>query len=76
VVRTTWHDLSSRTRRLIIIGGALDGALKAAALVDLARRPDVEVRGSKVSWAVAITLINSLGTIPMAYFGYGRRPRR
>jgi hypothetical protein len=72
----TWRELSPRSRRLIIAGGAVDGALKLAALVDLARRPAAEVRGSKKRWAVAITLINSLGAVPIAYFAYGRRPRR
>jgi hypothetical protein len=75
VARTRWHDLSPRSRRVIIVGGALDGALKVAALADLARRPAAEVRGSKAWWAVAITLINSVGAVPLAYFVYGRQPR-
>jgi len=70
-----WEELSPRKRRLIIIGGAVDSALKIAALADLARRPAAEVRGSKVGWAVAVTLINSLGAVPIAYFTYGRRSR-
>jgi hypothetical protein len=56
-----------------MLAGALDGALKIAALADLARRPPAQVRGSKLRWASAITLVNSLGTIPVAYFVYGRR---
>ena len=75
MARTRWHDLSPRSRRVIIVGGALDGALKVAALADLARRPAAEVRGSKAWWAVAITLINSVGAVPLAYFVYGRQPR-
>ena len=58
----------------MIVGGALDAVLKTAALTDLARRPAAEVRGPKVGWAVAITLVNSLGAVPIAYFIYGRRP--
>jgi hypothetical protein len=73
VARTKWHDLSPRRRRLVVVGGVLDGALKAAALVDLARRPVAEVRGPKAAWAAAITLINSAGAVPIAYFAYGRR---
>lgn len=73
VVRTKWNELSTRTRRLIIVAGALESALKVAALVDLARRPAAEVRGSKVRWAAAVTLINSVGAVPIAYFTYGRR---
>ena len=69
---TRWNDLSPRSRRLILIGGALEGMLKIAALVDLARRPSAEVRGSKPRWAAAIVLTNSLGVVPVAYFVYGR----
>jgi dienelactone hydrolase len=43
MVRKRWHELSPRTRRLIVVGGVLEGALKAVALVDLARRPAVLV---------------------------------
>ena len=68
-----WNELSSRTRRLIIAGGAFEGVLKVAALIDLSRRPASEVRGSKVRWALAVTLINSVGVVPVAYFAYGRR---
>ena len=68
-----WSDLSPRTRRLIVAAGTIEGVLKGAALIDLARRPASEVRGSKVRWAVAVTFINSLGAVPIAYFACGRR---
>jgi len=58
---------------LIVAAGAIEGALKAAALIDLARRPSSEVRGSKAAWAVGVSLINSLGALPVAYFAWGRR---
>jgi hypothetical protein len=58
---------------LIVAAGAIEGALKAAALIDLARRPSSEVRGPKAAWAVGVSLINSLGTLPVAYFAWGRR---
>ena len=70
---TRWSDLSPRSRRLILIGGTFEGLLKIAALVDLARRPGAEVRGSKARWAAAIVLTNSLGVVPVAYFVYGRQ---
>jgi hypothetical protein len=72
---TKWSGLSPRTRRLIIVGGVCEGCLKLAALIDLARRPATSVRGSKVRWALAVTLVNSVGTVPIAYFVYGRRKR-
>jgi len=50
-----------------------EGVLKVAALTDLARRPASEVRGSKLRWALAVTLVNSVGAVPIAYFVRGRR---
>jgi hypothetical protein len=58
---------------LIVGAGVIEGVLKLAALIDLARRPSDEVRGSKAGWAAAVTLINSLGAVPLAYFACGRR---
>lgn len=72
MARKRWHDLDPRLRRVIIGAGAVEGALKLAALIDLARRPAREVRGSKARWAVAVTLINSAGAVPVAYFLRGR----
>ena len=71
-----WSELSAGTRRFIVIGAVVEGALKVAALVDLRRRPADEVNGSKRAWAVAIVLVNSLGAVPMAYFLLGRRKRQ
>jgi hypothetical protein len=71
--RRKWNDLSPRTRRLIVVASAIEGVLKIAALIDLARRHSKEVRGSKAGWAAAVTLINSLGAVPIAYFAWGRR---
>jgi hypothetical protein len=73
VARRKWNELDPRTRRLVIITGTLEGVLKVAALIDLARRPSSEVRGSKARWAAALALINSVGAVPIAYFAYGRR---
>ena len=58
-----------------MIGGAFEGTLKIAALVDLARRPAEQVRGSKALWAAVVVLVNSVGAAPVAYFAYGRRRR-
>lgn len=73
VATKRWQELSTGTRRLIVVGGALEAALKIVALVDLARRPASEIRGSKPRWAAAIVCINSLGGVPIAYFAWGRR---
>jgi hypothetical protein len=49
--------------------------LKIVALIDLWRRPAAQVRGSKLGWALAITLLNSVGAVPIAYLTRGRRRR-
>jgi Family of unknown function (DUF5652) len=71
--RKTWSKLSPRTRRFIVVAGVIDGTLKIAALVDLARRPARAVRGSKAAWVVSVSLVNSLGVLPIVYFVRGRR---
>lgn len=73
---TSWSDLSPQTRKIVIGLAACDTALKAAALIDLARRPAAEVRGSKGAWAAAIVAINSVGLVPTAYFVRGVDRRR
>ena len=69
-----WNDLSPRTRRLLIAGAGVEGILKVAALIDMKRRPADQIRGSKWVWGPAM-VINSAGTIPLAYFAIGRRRR-
>ncbi len=71
--RKKWADLSPGTRRLLVLGMVVEGALKVAALVDLKRRPASQVRGSKAKWAVAVALANSAGLVPISYFVWGRR---
>lgn len=68
-----WSELSPRSRRVILVAGSVEAALKVAALVDLKRRPAEQVRGSKTTWATAIVLINSAGLVPLTYFVRGRR---
>ena len=71
-IRGKWEQLNPRTRRNLTMIATVDGVLKAVALIDLARRPASQVRGSKAAWATAITLINSAGLVPIAYFLRGR----
>ncbi len=73
MAKKEWDELSPRTRRLIVAGGVVEGVLKIAALVDLARRPADEVRGSKVRWALVVMFANSFGIVPLTYFLRGRR---
>ena len=67
-----WNDMSARTRRLITAAAIAEAGLKAAALIDLRRRPASQVRGSKRVWAMAM-IVNSAGIIPLSYFAFGRR---
>ncbi|MGZ4436144.1 MAG: hypothetical protein ACXVWU_13630 [Nocardioides sp.] len=71
--RKRWSELSPGTRRFIVIAGACESLLKAAALADLRRRPAEEVHGKKAVWATAVVLVNSVGAVPVAYFLFGRR---
>jgi hypothetical protein len=73
MAKTKWNELSSRTRRFILIAGMFEGLLKSAALVDLARQPAENVRGPKPRWAAAIVIINAFGAAPIVYFAFGRR---
>ncbi len=72
-MQTSWKDLSPTTRRWIVVVGGIDAALRAAALVDLVRRPSDDVNGSKPRWAIALAVVNSAGIVPIAYFLRGRR---
>ncbi|EHR51418.1 hypothetical protein SacmaDRAFT_3192 [Saccharomonospora marina XMU15] len=65
-----WRDLSRSRQRAVVAGSLVQFTLAAIAWVDLARRTDAEVRGSRRVWAFVIA-INFLG--PIAYFAFGRR---
>ena len=68
-----WSDLDPRARKAILVVGAVDGALKTVALIDLKRRSAEEVNGSRKAWAAALTFVNSAGVLPVVYFLRGRR---
>jgi len=74
MAKKRWRDLSPRTRKIILLTGAVDGTLKAVALADLKRRDADEVNGSKRTWAIALTLLNTAGVLPAVYLARGRRP--
>jgi hypothetical protein len=69
-----WSDLPPRTRKFLLVGAIVEGALKIAALIDLKRRPAGQVRGRKWLWAVVVVTISSAGVVPISYFLFGRRP--
>jgi hypothetical protein len=65
-----WQDFTDRQKRGIVVLGALQLALLAAALIDIRRRPADAINGSKRLWT-AIVFINGIG--PIAYFVFGRK---
>lgn len=65
-----WSDLTSGQQKAVVAAGAVEIALTATALVDLARRRAPEVRGPKPLWALAC-LVQPVG--PVAYLVLGRR---
>ena len=65
-----WQDLTDRQKRGIVVLGALQITLLAAALIDIRRRPADAINGSKRLWT-AVVFINGIG--PIAYFVVGRK---
>lgn len=72
--RRRWSDLSEGTRRFIIVTAVAESILKGAALIDIKRRPADQIRGPKWLWVPVVTVVNSLGIVPISYFVFGRRP--
>lgn len=67
-----WSDLSKRNQRLLIAAAAIESGLKAAALIDLKRRPASQIHGPKWAWVPALSILNSAGIAPVVYFVWGR----
>ena len=70
MARKDWGDLSTRQRSGALLGGVVQVALLVAALADIYRRPQEEVRGSKWLWTAA-AFVNFVG--PISYFVFGRK---
>ena len=65
-----WQDLTAAQKRGIVLLGALQLTLLAAALIDIRRRPADAINGSKRLWTI-ILFVNFIG--PIAYFLFGRK---
>ena len=65
-----WSELSTRQQRGIMLSGTVQIALLIAALADIWRRPEEEIRGDKRLWT-AVSFVNFIG--PISYFVFGRR---
>ena len=70
MAKKKWSDLTAGQRRAVYLAGAVEMALTAAALWDLAHRPSGNVRGPKAAWVVA-AFVQPVG--PLVYFAKGRR---
>jgi len=73
VAAAKWSNLSQRNQRLLIAAAVVETSLKTAALIDITRRPASEIRGPKWAWIPAVSILNSAGIAPVAYFVWGRR---
>lgn len=71
----TRRPISPTGKKVLSAGAAIDAALRAVALADLAKRDDGQVNGSKKGWALALSLVSSMGVLPAVYFLKGRRTR-
>lgn len=68
-----WSELSPLKRVAIVKLVVLDLGLRTWALIDLAHRPKNEVRGSKTVWALALTVVSSVGILPAIYLTRARK---
>jgi phosphohistidine swiveling domain-containing protein len=70
MAKKRWRDLTDLQKGAIVLSSAVQVALLAATLVDIYRRPQEEIRGSKRAWT-AISFVNFVG--PVSYFLFGRK---
>lgn len=65
-----WSDMSRGRQVATVLGSVVQMTLLAAALWDIAHRPDSGINGSKKAWAAA-SFVNFAG--PVTYFLFGRK---
>ena len=65
-----WSELTTAQKRAIVLSGTVQIALLAAALLDIYRRPEEEIRGNKLLWTL-VSFVNFVG--PISYLLFGRR---
>jgi Phospholipase_D-nuclease N-terminal len=65
-----WDEPSGVQKGAIVLTGAVQLGLLAAALVDIYQRPAGEIQGGKRLWVTA-AFINYVG--PISYFLFGRK---
>ena len=65
-----WSEMTPIQKIGGLFMGMLQVTLLAAALWDIRKRPEEEIRGNKWFWT-AVVFVNFIG--PIAYFKFGRR---
>jgi hypothetical protein len=70
MAKTRLADLSSRQRSAFGLGAVLQVILLVAALVDIRRRPQDQIKGSKRLWTAG-AFVTFVG--PISYFVFGRK---
>ncbi len=69
MAKRKWSDLSPAQRSVVVVLGVAEMLATTAMLVDLARRPEAEIRGPKALWRT-LSVVQPVG--PLAYFTVGR----
>ena len=65
-----WDDLGGAQKSAVVVSGIVQVALLVAALADIYRRSEDEIKGRKSLWAAA-SFINFVG--PISYTLIGRK---
>lgn len=65
-----WNELTPTQQNALLVLGSVEVALTATAFADLARRPQSQVRGRELWWALGI-FVQPVG--PIAYLTTGVR---
>jgi len=68
MAKQRWRDLTDLQKGAIVLSSAVQVVLLAVALVDIYRRPQEEIRGSKCTWT-AVSFVNFVGPISDFLFG-------
>lgn len=73
MAKKNWNDLTTAQRGAVIGVTAVDAGLRLWAGSDLATRTPDEVRGPKWLWGLGLSVVNSMGVLPVVYLLAGRR---
>lgn len=55
------------------IAGLADAGLRTYALLDLMKRDAADINGSKELWVIGLSIVNSMGILPLVYLKWGRK---